>query len=496
MRVALVMVGVSLLGVAWIAGTQQFGAPDEASHYLRALSITNGRILGPKVRYTDFPLTPAEEVWANHNTRAVMVPARLTPPNVRCMNGKPDLNGRCLVEDVSGNYPPMSYLLPAVGLSVSPNTSTAIWVVRAASALPSLALLILAVALAWDGTGWSVLGLLAATTPMVFFSSSILNPSGMQITACLAFAAALIRISRAPAEAPRWAWLAFGASGALAILAGPIGLEFVILELALFGVLLGRAGVRELRGTTGRWTLRVSALTLMAAAVLALIYSRVAGFEATFEMSPLLPSLREGITQLPPVLKGGVGIFGALTVFLPLAAYWIWWAGVVSLVAAAIWLGDRRARLVTVGVGVLALAFPVFFYAWVSRSTGFGLQGREVLPPLLLIPLVAGEVVSRRSSIIAQRRSARLALGGALAVLAVFLGYAWWYDARAVAGAPHTIRFYAHAIWTPPIGWLPWVALAALGTLALLAFASTEALAAVRLAAARGTPGRGGAVVV
>jgi Predicted membrane protein (DUF2142) len=470
------MLGFALLVGAWIAATTPFGAPDEASHYLRALSITNGDVLGPKVVYTGYPLTPTQEAWANEITRAVMVPARLTPPNVRCMNGKPNVRGSCVEAAQAGNYPPLPYLLPAAGLAVAHDTSTAIWVTRALSALPALAFLLLAFALLWSGTGWSLLGLLAATSPMVLWVSSIVNPSGMQITACLAFAAALIRIARAPAEAPSWTWLAFAASGIAGILAGPIGLEFVILELVLFAALLGRPGLRELRGMTKHWAVWASGLTLLAAGVVAVIYSRVADFHATFRISPLWHGLHEGVIQLSPVLRGGVGIFGSLTVFLPVSAYWIWWLIVLGLLIAAIWLGDRRDRILIVAVTAIALAFPVLSFAWVVRFTGFGLQAREVLPPLLLIPLVAGDVVYRNRARIAYRQSAQAVLGATIALLAVFQAYAWWYDARDVAGAPGTIRFYAHASWSPPGGWLPWIAFALAGTAALLAFAAIEGL--------------------
>jgi hypothetical protein len=468
------MLGGALLMVAWIAATLPFTAPDEAWHYLRALSIANGQILGPKVDYTYVRLPPAEQAWTNRDTRAVLVPARLTPPNVVCIDFKRDVSGSCLEETTSGNYPPLPYLLPAVGLSVSPDTSTAIWVVRAASALPALAFLLLAVALLWNGTGWSLLGLLAATSPMVFFASSIMNPSGMQIAASLAFAAALIRIARAPVRATRWIWLACAASGVVAILAGPIGLEFTILEVVMFAGLLGRPGLRELRDMPERRALRLSSLALLAAGLVALIYSRIAGFAPTLRISPLGHGLHEGIVQLPSVLEGAVGIFGSLTIFLPLAAYWLWWLLVLALVAAAIWLGDRRERAVTVAVTLLALMFPILFYAWIGRFTGFPLQGREVLPPLMLIPLVAGEVVSRNSSRIDDRQTARAVLGVAIALVAVFQAYAWWFDARVVAGAPGTIRFYAHATWSPPMGWLPWIAAAGLGTAALLGFAAAE----------------------
>ena len=47
----------------------------------------------------------------------------------------------------------------------------------------------------------------------------------------------------------------------------------------------------------------------------------------------------------------------------------------LGLVAAALWLGDRRERLVVAGVTIFAVAFPILFEAWVDRWTGFWLQG-------------------------------------------------------------------------------------------------------------------------
>jgi hypothetical protein len=481
------MIAAALLVVAWIAATLPFTAPDEGWHYLRALTITNGQILGSKVHYTYEPLPADQLAWTNEHTRSVLVPSRLAPPNVLCTDFKRDVHGSCVQETTSGTYPPLPYLLPAAALAVSPDASTGLWLGRAATALPSIAFLILAVALLWNGTGWSLLGLLAATSPMVFFASAILNPSGVQTTASLAFAAALIRIARAPAETGRWPWVGCVVAGVVAILAGPIGLEFTIIDLAMFALLLGRPGLRDLRGKTDRRTLQLSGLILLVAGLLAVVYSRVAGFAPTVRISPLLHGLDKGIDQLPSVLQGAVGIFGSAAIFLPDAAYWLWWLLVLALVAAAMWLGNRHERRVTLLVTIVILAFPVLFDAWIFRFTGFPLQGRELLPPLMLIPLVAGEIVSRHSSRIDHRQWAKALLGVAIGLVAVFQAYAWWADARVVAGAPNTLRFYAHATWSPPMGWLPWIAAVGLGTAALLAFAASEAVSGIRLRPAGST---------
>jgi Predicted membrane protein (DUF2142) len=470
LRLPLLGLGLALMLGAWIMATQPFNAPDEASHYLRALTIANGHIIGPKIPYRPAPpLTPAQYAWINRDTRGVIVPARLSPPNVKCVDGKPNLRGSCMEAIANGNFPPYAYLLPALALKVSHHTFPALWWTRVASALPSLVLLLLAAALLWSGTGWSLIGLLAATTPMVLFASSVMNSSGVEIAACLAFAAAVLRITRRPGGTPTWVWAAFGTTGAVAMVSWPLGLVFVVADLALFGALLGREGLRELSETSRR-PLAVCISVLVAAGVLWLIYSRAAGLGAAHVgISPVWRSLHQGIDQLPHVLRDAVGTFGLLTVHLPLVADSIWWGAVVCLVAAALWLGGRRDRWITATVTLLALAFPVFFYAWFDRFTGFDVQGREVLPLLTLIPLVAGEVVHRRRAAIASRRAARLTLGGAAVGVGAFQAYAWWFNARAMAGAPHTIGFFDHAAWTPPGTWTPWVVIAGLGAVALAA---------------------------
>jgi hypothetical protein len=318
-----------------------------------------------------------------------------------------------------------------------------------------------------------LVGLLAAITPMVLFVSSIVNPSGLDTVASLAFAAAGLRIARRPARVPPWVWIAFAVSGLLTVLTFQAGPAFLVTDLAVAAAVAGRGGLGELRRTQRRPVVAVG-LILLAAVVLWFVYARVSGAShSPFGVAPFLRSLHEGFDQLGPVLRDAIGNFGSLTVHLPAAARWLWWLLVLGLVGAAVWLGSLRERVLMALVVALALAFPVLAYAWVYRHSGFGMQGRQVLPVLALIPLLAGELVRRDRA----RRPSRagpgvlpVAIGG----IAILQGYAWWYDARDVAGAPGALRFYAHATWSPPLGWIPWIVVAALGVLALLAFAVTS----------------------
>jgi predicted membrane protein DUF2142 len=463
--------------------TQPFGGPDEPSHYLRALSIVNGKWIGPKVPYPGRDMSAAQLAFANHDTTAVLVrtPA-LAPYEGTCgATGQPLLRGSCLMPDPNGNFPPLAYLLPAAALSTTHTAQVGLWRMRIVSVVPALAFLLLAVVLLWDGTAWSVLGLLISVSPMVLYAGSLLNPSGLQITACLAFAAAALRIARAPASPPAWVWAALALSGAVAILAGPIGLEFALFVLLVVGFVLGPRGVREVRSRTRPRTLALTTLTLGIAGLIALIYTRIAGFSTTIGFTPILTGLKQGLHQLPWVLHDAVGSFATHNLPLPIAAEWIWLILALGLLATAIGLGSRRERGVVALTVVLGFAFPVLFYAWVDRFSGFTLQGREILPVLMVIPLVAGEVVNRNRGRVAGKPAARLMLGSAVGLIGAFQIYAWWYDVAHVTGARGALDFYNHAIYIAPLGWHFWAVLAILGAAALIALATSEALRGISL---------------
>jgi hypothetical protein len=456
---------MTILIAAWIMSTSPFAAPDEQSHYIRALGLSQGVILGKKVPYPNPGLTIPEQVFLNRDTRAYLVPPGMSPYDVVCMRGTERPDG-CLEQSPNGNFPPLGYLLAAIALRFPTNVSSALWLARAGSALQSAAFLVLALVLLWEGTAWSLLGLLAAMSPMVLFCASILNPSGVQIASALALVAAGLRITRRPAAASGWVWGALAAAGAVTILSGPIGLAFAGAGLLAVAALGGRRAAGQMWRAHPQ-AVPFSAMALALAAVISLAYTRYAGFSSTFGLSPFFSSLQASWDQFGGVLRVAVGNFGAQTVPLPAVACDLWFALVASLVAAALWLGGRRERAVVLATTVLALAFPVLFWAWVDRYTGFPLLGREVLPILQVIPLVAGEVVYRHRARFAESPAGRSAIGALMSFIVGFQAYAFAFNAKR---APHDVTLLPTAIFTPPLGWAPWLALGAIGLLAMGAF--------------------------
>jgi hypothetical protein len=219
------------------------------------------------------------------------------------------------------------------------------------------------------------------------------------------------------------------------------------------------------------------------------IYDAVAGSDhAAITFTPVGHSIYLGVTQLGEVLRDGVGHFGAQTIPMPTWSRWVWWLAIVAMIAAALAYGGIRERIVALATLVVALMFAVLSYAWVYRSTGFQLQGREVLGVLTLIPLICGEIVwrGRRSHKAPAGAQARLtARVPQLALLgfAAFQAYAWWVNAHVSAWAqpgitpPAGVLSFVHdAHWAPPLGWSLWTVAAGVGVL-LLGLAAVTARA-------------------
>jgi hypothetical protein len=210
---ALAALGLTLLLAAWVTATRPFEAPDEWAHYLRALSITNGRLVGPKVPFVNVLATPTQAAWMAQDARGVVVPARLAPPGLVCVRGRSDVTGSCLAPSPTGDYQPLPYLLPAAGIALAHDARTALWLSRVACALQDLVFILLALVLTSSRRAWSLLGLVLAATPTVLFIGSVMNPDGLELAASLAFLAALLRLSRDPQAFPTWAWTATAIGG-------------------------------------------------------------------------------------------------------------------------------------------------------------------------------------------------------------------------------------------------------------------------------------------
>ncbi|HEX8066374.1 MAG TPA: DUF2142 domain-containing protein [Thermoleophilaceae bacterium] len=472
----LVLAGWALLSVAWLLGNPPFAGPDEGSHYLRALEVGRGHPITEHRPDAARGATERQVEWNRELTYEVRVPAGMAPHDFGCYVGDRDASAACL-DDFEpprgptrtvtpvGNYEPLPYLLPGVALRAADSPGPALRWARAANALLTLVLLGVALRLAWspDAGPLSLLGPIVAVTPMAIFCGSVLNGSGPEIAAAIAFACALLRLRRDPtcARSPR-VWAAVGATGALLALARALGpLWLVLIAAAVAGLVGARAAYGLVRAGGRRAAAALAAVAV--ATGLNLAWESAHGPHVDVGLANARAVVDDAVSEWWRASSELVGKFSYLEFRLPAVAYVAWFAAGFALIAVAAAVAARRERAALLAALAAGALLPMALFVVAIRQTGFGLQGRYVLPVLAAIPIAAGDVLRERAASVTARTRRALLIGIPAAAAAVHL-VAWYWNARRVAvGSDGPLVFVGSAEWSPPLGWLPWLALAAIG---------------------------------
>jgi hypothetical protein len=473
---ALVISAYAALGLAWAITNAPFAAPDEAAHYLRAVGISDGRLVGTRASDPNPALTPKQRAWTDQATRAVAVPPGLSPgATTPCEAGHPAISAACsdhvavnrtTAREVTsvGTYEPLPYLLPAAVVRVADHAAGADRAARIATFAVWLALLAAAVWMLWDETaaGMSLAGLLVAVTPMVVFIGASLTGSSVEIMSSITFFAALLRLARDPHRAPLGAFAVAAVSGAVLALSRSPGPGWVALDAIVWAPLAGTAAIVAL-WRRFRPQLLIAAAVIVAGVGANLYWEATYGPRVVTSLMPPFESLKAGGRELFGALDELVGRFGYLDTPLGAFGVSVWALLSAGLLGAAASAARGRERWALGAAVAISMLGPIYLFAAITRFTGFGLQGRHVLALIVTLPLVAGEVLRRRGP--APLSFAVLASGaGAIQLVA------WWVNSRRYAvGERGTLWFLSHPHWSPPAGWIVWalVAATAAGTLAV-----------------------------
>jgi hypothetical protein len=457
-----------------------FAAPDENMHYLRTLSVEQGHLVGPKASPdTVFGQTDRQQEWLVQAAREVQVPSRLFPPDAGCYVFGRDYSAACLDDFIPpddpapstttvGTYQPLPYLLPAVATKAGNTPESSLRLGRLAGALVALGLLALAAAVAWDARapGLSLLGPALAVTPMVIFCAAILNGSSLEITGGVAFIACLLRLGR-DAAPPGWVWIAAGASGLVFALSRSATPLWIGLALLVLVVLHGHGQTWSKLRAGGR-PAAIATACLAAGLVLNRVWEGLYGPDVPTGLTAARLALETGLEQLPYWLQEIVGKFGYLEFDLPLPVYLFWGLATAAAVGGAIRCAPARAKAVLAVCALALVALPLAQYVIFQRHTGFGLQGRHVLPILVILPLLAGELLRRHRDRLPANRAGFVALvfGGIGATHFVAL---YWNAWRSAVGLNGPFVFLGDAEWSPPVGWGLWLAVAGAGAVCVAA---------------------------
>lgn len=467
-RLTVICAWTLLIG-AWAIGNPPFAAPDERDHYVRALGVMSGDILGEPAPEAAGGKTPRQLAWTRQATRSVRVKKELVPPE-NCYVLDPTASAECLLGATAieasrlttpvGTYQPLPYLLAAPATEAATSAQGAVRAARVPGALLSLFLLVLA-AFAMRSTT-SLLGLLAAITPMVLFCASSVSGSGPEIAGGVAVSATAVGIAQERSP-PRWLWAALAISGAILVLSRSPGPVWVVLLLLLPVALIGprETWTRVREGGATAWA-------SLGVIVIAIAVNRL--WETLYgpAISPVTDSpgygLQLAIGQWWRAMPDLVGKFGYLEFALPVWVALAWLLVLMVLGTLAWRASTRRGRVVIIGTLLIVLGLPLLVFMAVTRQTGFGLQGRHVLPVLVALPILIGALLP------AKGRAVAIAAWVAAPALAVLQLAAFWFNARrSSVGVDGPFWFLPTSTWAPPGGWAVALVPAILGALAIVA---------------------------
>lgn len=475
---ALLSVGYLLLATAWVFGNPPASAPDEPEHYIRAVSVGRLELLGQPTDATPMrPQDARQAAFLHEITRSVAIPATLASPDAWfCTVIDHDASAACLDRrspappptrqaTYVGSYEPYPYLLMGLATHLGGDPVAALLWARVANMVVAIVLLIAALWLLWDGLDLtSLMGFVLAATPMVVFTSAVVSPSGAEVSSSLCVTAAILRAWRRPGD--RAATVALGVAGAVLAVGRPLGPVWLFCDGVLLALLVGRPGLRVLYRSSPALIRALGCLVALAG-TLNIGWQLVVLPPAGRTLADMASFIGPSIAALPEAFGEAIGVFGWQDTLMPRPLYGIWGLALVAVIAAALLTGRRREvrrlELTLIAAGVVT----VLLSAAAIMPTGFAIQGRYVLPALVTVPLLAGEIAHRNWR---RRGAAWIApLASVLIVVAGFVQLAGWYSnaRRYAVGANGSWLFIGHSQWQPPGSWVPWLSLAMLGAAAI-----------------------------
>ncbi|WP_298460435.1 DUF2142 domain-containing protein [uncultured Cellulomonas sp.] len=457
-------VAMLLVTSGWVVGNPLIASVDEASHATKAAATVRGQWV-PDTE--GLPAGSGEAEVPELFEAAIELQYCIAFEPDQPASCQPELDGdlgeQTPVVTTAAAYNPLYYAVVGVP-SLFPVGEHTLYLMRLVSAVLASAMFAAAVrTLAEVGRAhWLVYGLLAATTPMVIYLSSAVNPQTTEVMGAIALWVCLLTTLRYPRPdllTRRLARIAL--IGVLFVNSRGMSPLFLVVLLVAVLVASPWSGVLAVLRDRRSWPwIALAAAGSVAAGLWILLADALPTVSRVINPELVgLPIVATTLGQTSYYLQSMIGIFGWLDTTLPGWLYYAF-AGVVGLVVGlGVALARARVLVAMAGTALVVLGLPVAVQYFQARYLGVIWQGRYMLPLAVGLPVLAGLAVQARDRGLPawlDRRVLRLA------VLVVAAGHVVAYAVnmhRYVNGASGEWIGWSATSWLPPVN--PWVLLAA-----------------------------------
>lgn len=389
---------------AWGLATPLFAGPDEAPHITWAYALDhfssggNYEVNGVALRSVRVPLS----LGTSLNVQGCFDTNPSQPAN--CATPLPHNMELVPAATHFAQYPPLYYALVGLGTYVLPDTHMS-WGARLIGWLINS--LVLAVGLTsilvWSRNRWLLAGFAVALSAQELFLGAVVNPAGLEIATAISLWAAAMVLAFEHAQQPpkQLLRIVLGLAGLLALIR-PISAVFVVvIGLVFLGIRGWRDPWRWLSSTpTGRrW-----GVTALLAGIVAVTWVAT---HKTFKVIPstTLDRIHPGQSEFSLLkfvltfehgwFNETVGVFGWLDTWMPHPIYVAWEYGFFAVVLLALALAPWRLRLLLVGIATFTYLWPVLMVMSQIRHLGVVWQGRDDMPVLVGVWLLAFTIIGQ-----------------------------------------------------------------------------------------------------